>query len=97
MHQAHNDEEFLKRTAPVQEPSLGDAASEPVSPTTELSALLSHAGKVAATMDIELEAWMQAAWSAYVDARPGLREHLEEMQMMAQITAMRQRGRVGQA
>lgn len=96
MHQAHRDEEFLKPAAPVQ-PSLSDAEPEAVSPKSELSALLEHAGQVAAKMDIELEAWMQAAWSAYVDARPGLREHLEDMQMMAQITAMRQRGRVGQA
>ena len=97
MHQAHSEEEFLKRTAPVQEPGLGDSEPEAAAPKTELSALLEHAGQVAAKMDIELEAWMQAAWSAYVDARPGLREHLEDMQMMAQITAMRQRGRVGQA
>jgi hypothetical protein len=76
---------------------VGDAASDITSPARELSMLLNRAAALAASLDIDLDAWMKTAWSAYVDARPGLREHIEEMQIMAQINALRQSGRIGQA
>ena len=63
----------------------------------ELATLLSRAGALAASMGISLDAWMKDAWSAYVDARPGLREHLEDMQLIAQLNELRQNGRIGQA
>lgn len=83
--------------APSREVGLGDAGSEAVSPALELSSLLGRAGELAASMGLELDAWMRAAWSAYVDARPGLREHIQDMQLMAQLTELRESGRIGQA
>jgi hypothetical protein len=40
---------------------------------------------------------MKDAWSAYVDAQPGLREHIADMQLLAQLTELRQTGKIGQA
>lgn len=96
-HTPNTDEEFPKGITPSREIGLGDAGSEAVSPARELSAVLGRAGTLAASMGLELDAWMRAAWSAYVDARPGLREHIEDMQLIAQISELRQNGRIGQA
>ena len=62
-----------------------------------MTALLNRAGALAVGMGIDLDTWMKTAWSAYVDARPGLREHLEDMQLIAQLSTLRQNGRMGQA
>ena len=40
---------------------------------------------------------MSAAWNAYLDARPGLRQQLEDKQLKAQLRKLRKRGLVGQA
>lgn len=96
-HTPNTDNEFPKTTVPAPEVGLGEAGSETLSPARELSVLLGRAGELAAKMGVELDAWMRAAWSAYVDARPGLREHLEDMQLIAQLTALRESGRIGQA
>ncbi|MFO0578172.1 MAG: hypothetical protein U1A78_29550 [Polyangia bacterium] len=96
-HTPNTDKEFSITTAPVPEVGLGEAGSEGLTPARELSALLHRAGELAEKMGVELDAWMRAAWSAYVDARPGLREHIEDMQLMAQLTALRESGRMGQA
>jgi len=40
---------------------------------------------------------MKGAWSAYIDARPGLREQLEEMQLKNQLDELRKAGRIGEA
>jgi hypothetical protein len=38
---------------------------------------------------------MQAAWAACLESRPGLREHLADLELMARVTEMRNRGLVG--
>ena len=96
-HTLNTDKEFSTTTTPVPEVGLGEAGSEVMTPARELSVLLGRAGELAAKTGVELDAWMRAAWSAYVDARPGLREHLEDMQLVAQLTALRESGRLGQA
>ncbi len=72
-----------------------DAASAPTSPVAR--GALHAAAASAVEAGVELDAWMQAAWSAYVEQRPGLRTHLEELQLASQLDELRQRGRVGQA
>lgn len=62
-----------------------------------LRAALHAAATIAVDAELDLDAWMQAAWAAYVEQRPGLRAHLEEVQLAHQIEALRQRGQVGQA
>lgn len=98
MQQTPDTEKELSKVmtqAPVV--AMTEATPEPISPAHELSTLLGRAGELAASMGMELETWMRTAWGAFVDARPGLREHLEEMQLLAQLTELRQRGRIGQA
>jgi hypothetical protein len=56
--------------------------------------ILAQAADVA---DVDLDAFMHAAWAAYVDARPGLRERLEELRLTAQLEALRERGEMPQA
>jgi len=89
-HTANTTEQLLDTTIPAQVIAMADTARE-------MSVLLGRAAGLAASMGIELDAWMKDAWSAYVDARPGLREHIEDMQLIAQLTALRQRGQLGQA
>jgi hypothetical protein len=91
------DEELPQSTVLAQNVGAADSASGAVSPARELSELLGRAGALAASMSIELDAWMKAAWSAYVDAQPGLREHLEDMHLIAQLTKLHQSGRMGKA
>lgn len=92
-----SDEKLLKIATPAPIGGAADAMPAAVAPARELATLLSRAGALAASMGISLDAWMKDAWSAYVDARPGLREHLEDMQLIAQLNELRQNGRIGQA
>lgn len=96
MQTPNTNEEFSQSSTPVQNIGAGEAA-ETLSPAGELSVLLGRAAKLAASTGLDLDAWMRAAWNAYVDARPGLREHLADMQLIAELEALRQNGRIGQA
>ncbi len=62
---------------------------------TEFQTLLARAAGAAG--DADLDAFMRAAWEAFVTSRPGLREQLEEMRMLAQIEALREQGKVATA
>ena len=59
--------------------------------------LLRRAAKLAAEHSSETELFMQAAWAACLDARPGLREQLEDKELRAQLKKLRKRGLVGAA
>jgi hypothetical protein len=59
--------------------------------------LLARAANLAAEHGVDLDDWMKNAWSAYVEARPGLRAHLEEMHLLAQLDELRKDGRMGEA
>ena len=47
--------------------------------------------------DVEVDAFVRGAWAAYVDARPGMRERLEEAQLRAQLDELRKSGQIAQA
>lgn len=72
---------------------------EPVelAPLQEIAALLEQAAQLAAANGVEGDAFKRAAWSAYLDARPGLRQQLEDRQLRAQLRKLRKRGLVGSA
>lgn len=75
-----------------------EATSAPtVDPHADIRASLLRAATGAAELGIELDLFMSNAWHAYMQARPGLREKLEDMQLAAQVQELRQKGRVGQA
>jgi hypothetical protein len=47
--------------------------------------------------DVEVDAFVRGAWAAYLDARPGMRERLEEQQLRAQLDELRKHGQIAQA
>lgn len=82
-------------------PAVGAAeaggAAEEASPQERLAQRLEAAALEAALAGTSLDEFMQRAWSAYVDARPGLREHLADAQLVQQIQELRAAGKVGSA
>ncbi|MBA3396208.1 MAG: hypothetical protein H0T89_26495 [Deltaproteobacteria bacterium] len=69
----------------------------PTTATPELETLLLRAAKLAADHGVPVEAFVQAAWSAYLDARPGLREELATKELVDELRELRRRGKVGTA
>jgi hypothetical protein len=63
----------------------------------EVAQLLRRAAELAAARGIESELFMQAAWSACLDARPGLREQIADKELRSQLKKLRKRGLVGAA
>jgi len=63
----------------------------------EVGGLLAEAAILCVDHDIDIDTFMKGAWMAYVDARPGMREHLDEIQLIGQIAQARKQGRMGQA
>jgi hypothetical protein len=63
----------------------------------ELTTLLEQAAQLAAANGIEGEVFKRAAWNAYLDAKPGLRQQLEDKQLRAQLRKLRKQGLVGSA
>ena len=81
-------------------PARAVAAAEPT-PTkpwhSEVGDLLAQAAILCVEHGLDVDTFMKGAWSAYVEARPGLREHLEELELREQIDELRKSGRVGEA
>ena len=59
--------------------------------------LLDHAAALSLVQEVALDDFMRTAWQAYMDARPGLREQLEDRKLTARLDELRARGAVGQA
>jgi hypothetical protein len=77
--------------------AVGTQADAPETAIARLRAAMHEAAAAAVELGVELEPWMQAAWAAYVEHRPGLRAQLEDLQLANQIEELRQRGQVGEA
>jgi hypothetical protein len=45
----------------------------------------------------DMDSFLRSAWAAYVQARPGMREYLEELQLREQLERMREAGQIGEA
>ena len=86
--------ETTDHTSPTHEP-IPATASRPWQ--VEVSDLLARAAGLCAEQGADLDAFMKGAWSAYMAARPGLREHLEEMQLRTQLDQLRSAGKLGRA
>lgn len=63
----------------------------------EVGQLLQRAAALCTEHGVEVDAYMSGAWSAYVEARPGLREQLEEAQLRDQLEELRRLGHMGEA
>jgi hypothetical protein len=59
--------------------------------------LLRRAAQLAADVGMDSERFMEAAWDACLDARPGLRAELEDRELRSQLKKLRKRGLVARA
>jgi len=59
--------------------------------------LLGRAAQLAAARGTETERFMQAAWTACLDASPGLREEIADKELRSQLKKLRKRGLVASA
>ena len=63
----------------------------------EVGQFLTHAAELCVAHGVDLDAFMKGAWSAYVEARPGMRDYLEELQLRNQLDEIRKSGGMGEA
>jgi hypothetical protein len=72
--------------------------SEEVKPWhAEVGDLLAQAAILCVAHGLDVDTFMKGAWSAYVEARPGLKDYIEEMQLRTQLEEIRKLGRMGEA
>jgi len=64
---------------------------------TEVSELLAAAAELCVEHDVAMEPFMRRASAAYFDARPGLREYLEEKELQETFDELRKAGRMASA
>ena len=79
--------------------TLATAAPEPQKQPwhAEVGDLLAEAALLCVEHGLDVDTFMRGAWSAYIEARPGLRDYLEEMQLRNQLDEIRKAGRMGEA
>ncbi len=65
--------------------------------TEQLAKLLREAAAVAVENGLDVDTFMRGAWTSYVDARPGMKEWLEEMQLREQLSKLRAAGGIATA
>jgi len=64
---------------------------------SEVGDLLAQAAILCIQHGLDVDTFMKGAWSAYVEARPGLKDYIEEMQLRTQLDEIRKTGRMGEA
>ncbi len=64
---------------------------------SDVDASILRAAECAVRLDFDLNAFMQAAHSAYLQASPATREHLEAVQLLAHLDDLRRRGVLARA
>jgi hypothetical protein len=77
-----------------------EAITEPIDGMpwhTEVGQFLTQAAELCVEHGVDLDGFLRGAWSAYLEARPGMRDYLEEMQLRDQLDEMRKLGQMGQA
>lgn len=63
----------------------------------EVRQLFTRAADLCVQHGLDIDDFMTGAWAAYVEARPGLRDQLEEMRLRDQLDELRKLGRLGKA
>jgi hypothetical protein len=62
-----------------------------------MRAMLEGAASASLTAEVSLDEFMRAAWLAYTDARPGMRDALEVEAMRNRLDELRARGQLALA
>lgn len=63
----------------------------------EVGHLLIEAATLCIQHGLDVDVYMSSAWAAYVEARPGMRDQLEELELRDQLEELRKAGRIGAA
>lgn len=63
----------------------------------DVGGLLAQAAILSVEHGLDGDTFMKGAWSAYVEARPGMREHLEQVKLVVELANARKHGRTGKA
>lgn len=63
----------------------------------QVSELLARAAQLCVEHGVDLDSFVRGAYSSYVQANPGMREYLEELQLKAALDEMRRVGRMASA
>jgi hypothetical protein len=82
---------------PIEPIETIDEPNETMPWHAEVGRFLTQAAELCVEHGVDLEGFMRGAWSAYVETRPGMRDHLEEMHLRDQLDKMRKLGHMGQA
>jgi hypothetical protein len=96
--------------APAQSVQI-DASAEPIESTETSDAddysehpwqlavnvLLNQAATLCVQHGVDVDAFMNGAWSCYVEAQPGMRQRLEEDHLRSQLEELRKLGRLAAA
>ena len=61
---------------------------------TSWRGLLEQAAK---RSDVDADAFVRGAYTAYLEAHPGMRQYLEDLQLEQQLEELRSRGMMGEA
>jgi hypothetical protein len=88
----------VQKPNPPVEVSRPVVAEPPAKPWhAEVGDLLAQAAILCIENGLDVDAFMKGAWSAYIEARPGLRDYLEEMQLRNQLEELRKLDRMPKA
>jgi hypothetical protein len=68
-----------------------------MSQTDDIDTALARAAKLAAKTAVSSDDFMAAAWQAYLDSHPGMREELEDKALRSELKKLRKRGLVAAA
>jgi len=60
----------------------------------EVSELLARAAELCVEHEVAVDPFVRGAYSAYIDAHPGLREELADRELQRQLDEMRKQGRL---
>jgi len=55
----------------------------------EVGTLLTQAAALCVEHGVDVDNFMKAAWTAYIESRPGMRDYLEELQLREQLDEIR--------
>lgn len=64
---------------------------------SEVGDLLAQAAILCISNGLDVDTFMKGAWSAYIEARPGLKDYIEEMKLRSQLDEIRKNGRMAEA
>jgi len=63
----------------------------------KVSMLLIQAAQLSVALETDLDTFMARAYGAYLQANPELRDQLESMHLLAQLSEMRRQGKIAVA